>query len=111
MTSSAAARSTCGCPRSGCWSSLLRVRAMSNQAQIAPIERQAARRGVRRLNLMSAILLAPAVLVVLVLFVYPFIYGLVLSLLPKEGGAFANYINFFSNPRERVTIWSTLRLA
>jgi putative spermidine/putrescine transport system permease protein len=84
---------------------------MRNQAQIAPIERQAARRGARRLNLMSVVLLAPAVLVVLILFVYPFIYGLVLSLLPKEGGAFANYVNFFSDPRERVTIWNTLRLA
>jgi putative spermidine/putrescine transport system permease protein len=57
------------------------------------------------------VLLGPALLVVLLLFIYPFMYGLVLSILPKEGGTFSNYTNFFSDGRERVTILNTLRLA
>ena len=40
----------------------------------------------------------PAALFVLALFVYPFLYGLVLSFQPKEGGALANYARFFSDP-------------
>lgn len=59
--------------------------------------------------------LAPALFVVLVLFVYPFVYGLQLSLSPigalAKAGAFANYGSFFGDPRERLSIWNTLRLA
>jgi hypothetical protein len=38
----------------------------------------------------------------LLLFVYPFLYGLALSFNPKEGGALANYSHF------RRTIWVTI---
>ena len=57
------------------------------------------------------LLLIPAVLFVLALFVYPFLYGLVLSFHPKQGGAFANYVEFFSNPFLYDTIGTTLWLA
>lgn len=57
------------------------------------------------------LLALPAVLFVLALFVYPFIYGLVLSLEPKEGAWYANYVTFFSDPFLYDTIFKTLRLA
>ena len=40
----------------------------------------------------------PEILVVLLLFIYPFLHGLVLSFEPKEGGGLANYLRFFSQP-------------
>ena len=58
---------------------------------------------------------APAVLVVLVLFVYPFIYGLTLSFQPygdnEANGPLGSYMAFFGDARERLSIWNTLRLA
>jgi putative spermidine/putrescine transport system permease protein len=67
-----------------------------------------AERGVDR----SLWLLLPGLVFVLVLFVYPFLYGLQLSLRPLEGGGmFADYRRFFSDPFYRDTIWKTLRLA
>src|SRR4051812_11694910 len=58
------------------------------------------------------LLLLPAVLFVLALFIYPFLYGLGLSFQPaKGGGAFADYQRFFSDPFQRDTIWKTLRLS
>jgi len=57
------------------------------------------------------LLVLPGVLFVLVLFVYPFLYGLVLSFTPKQGGAFANYITFFSDPFLYDTISTTLLIA
>jgi putative spermidine/putrescine transport system permease protein len=42
------------------------------------------------------LLVLPGVLFVLALFIYPFLYGLVLSFQPKEGGWLANYQKFFS---------------
>nr|WP_238192031.1 sugar ABC transporter permease [Methylobacterium frigidaeris] len=53
----------------------------------------------------------PALLAILGLFVYPFAYGLVLSLQPKAGAWWANYARFFSDPFLSDTIGSTLRLA
>jgi putative spermidine/putrescine transport system permease protein len=53
----------------------------------------------------------PAVLFLLLLFVYPFLYGLALSFAPKQGTALANYERFFSDPYMYRTIWLTLRLA
>ncbi|MGI9156693.1 MAG: ABC transporter permease [Marmoricola sp.] len=56
-------------------------------------------------------LLLPALAFVLVLFVYPFLYGLQLSFQPLDGGGpFANYTTFFSDPYLRNTIWKTLGL-
>ena len=44
------------------------------------------------------LLVLPAVLFLLVLFVYPFLYGLVLSFEPKEGGWLANYRTLLLRP-------------
>lgn len=56
-------------------------------------------------------LVLPAAAFVVVLFIYPFIYGLQLSFDPAQGGGpFANYQKFFSDPYLRDTIWKTLRL-
>jgi putative spermidine/putrescine transport system permease protein len=67
-----------------------------------------AERGIDR----TLLLLAPAVILLVALFAYPFLYGLQLSLRPQEGGGiFANYRNFFSDAYERGTIATTLKLA
>ena len=57
------------------------------------------------------LLVMPAVLFVLGLFVYPFLYGLVLSFKPRAGDFLANYTKFFSDPFLYDTIYATLRLA
>ena len=57
------------------------------------------------------LLVLPAVLFLLAVFIYPFIYGLILSFTPMEGGAFANYQKFFSDPFLYDTILTTLWLA
>lgn len=45
------------------------------------------------------LLLLPAALFLVALFVYPFLYGFILSFEPKTGGGiFANYQRFFSIP-------------
>src|SRR3954469_1806263 len=66
-----------------------------------------AARGVDGLTL----LVVPAALFVLGLFVYPFLYGLWLSFQPKSGGALANYARFFSDSFLYGTIGTTLLLA
>jgi putative spermidine/putrescine transport system permease protein len=75
--------------------------------QHLPLGRRLRERGLDGVTL----LLVPAVLFVLALFVYPFLYGLVLSFHPKQGGAFANYVKFFSDPYLYDTIGTTLWLA
>jgi putative spermidine/putrescine transport system permease protein len=57
------------------------------------------------------LLIIPAVLFVIALFIYPFFYGLVLSFQPKAGGAMANYTKFFSDPFLYETIANTFWLA
>jgi putative spermidine/putrescine transport system permease protein len=57
------------------------------------------------------LLVLPAVLFVVLLFVYPFAYGFVLSFQPKGGGWLANYRKFFSDPFLYQTISATLWLA
>jgi len=59
----------------------------------------------------SALLLLPAVVFLLALFIYPLLYGAQLSLLPESGPPLANYQRFWSDPFFRDTIWLTLRLA
>lgn len=56
-------------------------------------------------------LLAPAVLFVALLFLYPFLYGLQLSFAPAEGGPLASYAAFFGDAYQRGTIGITLGLA
>ncbi|MBN8905553.1 MAG: cellulose biosynthesis cyclic di-GMP-binding regulatory protein BcsB [Rhodospirillales bacterium] len=57
------------------------------------------------------LLVLPGVLFVVALFVYPFLYGLLLSFEPKEGGWLANYVTFFSDPFLYDTIGKTLLIA
>ena len=57
------------------------------------------------------LLIVPAALFVVVMFVYPFMYGFFLSFSPKEGGWLGNYIKFFSDPYLYRTIELTLYLA
>jgi putative spermidine/putrescine transport system permease protein len=64
----------------------------------------------RGLDGMTALVL-PAALFVLALFVYPFLYGLVLSFQPKSGPAWSNYAQFFSDRYLWETIPTTLKLA
>ena len=60
----------------------------------------------------APLLLAPGVLLVLLLFVYPAAYGLVLSFRPMAGGsAWSNYQHFFTTPRLFGTILTTLGIA
>jgi putative spermidine/putrescine transport system permease protein len=57
------------------------------------------------------LLVLPGVSFVLLLFVYPFLYGLFLSFESKEGWGFANYAKFFSDPFLYGTIAKTLWIA
>ncbi|MEU7608038.1 ABC transporter permease [Micromonospora sp. NPDC049204] len=66
-----------------------------------------AERGIDR----QLLLLVPALVFVIALFLYPFFYGLTLSFQPTNGGPFSDYARFFSDAYERGTIWITLRIA
>jgi putative spermidine/putrescine transport system permease protein len=63
----------------------------------------------------AVLLVAPAAAAMVLLFVYPFLYGLVLSFRPASntqgGGALANYAVFFTSRSLWPTIFTTLRLA
>jgi putative spermidine/putrescine transport system permease protein len=59
----------------------------------------------------ALLLVVPAAAFMLLLFVYPFLYGLVLSFNPKDGDWHANYWIFFTTDNEWPTIWTTLKLA
>lgn len=72
-----------------------------------PLRLRLAARGLDGVTL----LVVPAALCVILLFVYPFLYGLLLSFRPKEGGALANYAKFFADPFLYETIAKTLWLA
>jgi putative spermidine/putrescine transport system permease protein len=70
------------------------------------------RRRLREYGLDSVtLLIIPAALFVLALFIYPFLYGLVLSFHPKAGGWLANYTKFFADPFLYDTIRITLVIA
>jgi putative spermidine/putrescine transport system permease protein len=58
-----------------------------------------------------ALLVIPAALVIVALFLYPFLYGLWLSFRPKDGSTLGNYTRFFTDPFLYDTIWATMRLA
>ena len=72
-----------------------------------PLRLRLAYRGLDGITL----LLVPALICVFLLFIYPFLYGLFLSLRPKAGGMFANYQTFFSDPFYYGTIAKTLWIA
>ncbi len=65
------------------------------------------------LDLMALACLLPSLLYVLVMFVYPFLYGIYLSLRPLKVDAFslANYVAFFSDEYQYKTVGITFRLA
>lgn len=71
------------------------------------LRQRLAQRGIDGVTL----LVIPAVLFILAVFIYPFAYGLLLSFEPREGGALANYQRFFSDPFLYDTIATTLWLA
>jgi len=64
-------------------------------------------------DLLAILCILPALLYVLCMFVYPFMYGLYLSLRPMkaEGFSLANYFSFFADPYQYGTIWITFSLA
>lgn len=72
-----------------------------------PLSVRLSQRGLDGVTLLAL----PAVLFVLALFVYPFLYGLVISFRPKAGGLLANYQTFFGDPFLYSTIGKTLWLA
>ena len=59
----------------------------------------------------TLLLVMPAALFMRLLFIYPFVYGLILSFEPAQGGWLANYQKFFTTDNLWPTIWTTLRLA
>ncbi|MEA2150813.1 MAG: putative spermidine/putrescine transport system permease protein, partial [Solirubrobacteraceae bacterium] len=72
------------------------------------MRRRLAEHGIDR----TLLLLLPAVAFLVVVFLYPFGYGLVLSFQPERYvGTFANYQQFFADPFLRDTITITLGLA
>jgi putative spermidine/putrescine transport system permease protein len=77
------------------------------EAARIPLRRRLAARGIDGTTLLAL----PALLALLALFVYPFIYGLVVSFAPKVGPFYENYRKFFDDPFLRSTIWHTLALA
>ncbi len=83
------------------------TRTAAPPASLAPMKKRLAEKGVTP----RLLLLMPAVVFVLGLFVYPFVYGLGLSLTTDNGSPWGNYQEFFSDPYLRGTIWLTVRLA
>jgi len=80
---------------------------LSSAADAIPLRQRLAARGIDGLTL----LVLPALIFLLALFVYPFLYGLVLSFTPRQGSALANYVRFFSDSFLYGTIATTLWLA
>jgi putative spermidine/putrescine transport system permease protein len=64
-------------------------------------------------DLLAMLCIVPSLLYVLCMFVYPFLYGLYLSLRPQKipGFSLANYFAFFSDPYQYGTVWITFSLA
>jgi putative spermidine/putrescine transport system permease protein len=85
---------------------------VSERIATAALERMPLRTRLALYDLDGVTLLAlPAVLFVIGLFVYPFVYGFALSFQPKTGDWLANYLRFFSDPFLYDTIDATFRLA
>lgn len=58
------------------------------------------------------LILLPGIVFIIFLFIYPFLYGLYLSLTDAEGAfTIGNYIKFFTDPWESRTIAITLKIA
>ncbi|MGE5606203.1 MAG: ABC transporter permease [Bacteroidota bacterium] len=66
----------------------------------------------KRWDFSLLITLLPALIFMILLFIYPFFYGLFLSFTDVDGGfTLANYQKFFTDEWEYRTIWITLKLA
>ncbi len=85
----------------------LALPAVGSDPTRAPLRLRLASRGFDGVTL----LVVPAVLAVILLFVYPFLYGLYLSFAPLKGPITANYQKFFSDPFLYETISTTLWIA
>jgi putative spermidine/putrescine transport system permease protein len=72
-----------------------------------PLRHRLVNRGLDGVSLLAL----PAIVFILALFVYPFAYGLWLSLTPKTGGLLANYARFFSDPFLADTLPRTFQLS
>lgn len=69
-------------------------------------------KGLKKINKSILFLLLPSLLFLLLLFIYPFIFGIYLSFTNQTGGVtLSNYINFFSSSFERRTIGVTLLIS
>jgi putative spermidine/putrescine transport system permease protein len=80
---------------------------MASSAGNATPRQKLAARGLDGVTLLTL----PAALLIMLLFIYPFAYGLYLSFAPKAGGRLANYIAFFSDPYLYDTIAATLNIS
>ena len=105
-----APRCTCTSRPSAC--SCIPVRAMSAAAR-RMAEGGGGGRGTRPRAPFDRVLLlvVPAALFMVLLFIYPFVYGLLLSFEPAQGGALENYRKFFTTDNLWPTIGTTLKLA
>ena len=65
------------------------------------------------LDWVAMLCLAPSLLYVFAMFIYPFMYGVYVSLQPMKGEAWSikNYVAFFSDPYQLATIKTTFLLA
>ena len=80
----------------------------------ASMRHRLAERGIDK----GLLLLLPAVVFAIALFIYPFTYGIGLTFQPTAvtqerwgGGVFANYVAFFRDPFVFDSVWITMRLA
>gem|GEM_PF-146598 len=80
----------------------------------ASLRHRLAQRGVDT----SLLMLVPALVLALALFIYPFSYGIGLTFQPSPatqqawgGGVFANYVAFFKDSFTFDSVWLTMRLA
>lgn len=85
-----------------------------DERSTASLRHRLAERGVDS----GLLLLVPALAFTLLLFIYPFAYGLGLTLQPTlatqeryGGGLWANYVGFFTDPFIFDSVWITMRLA
>lgn len=79
----------------------------SHNARRAPLRMRLSAMGLDSVTL----LVMPAAMLLVALFVYPFLYGLWLSFRPKDGSLLGNYVKFFSDPFIYETVGKTLWLA
>ncbi|MFB0506711.1 MAG: ABC transporter permease [Thermodesulfobacteriota bacterium] len=70
------------------------------------------RLGFKNLDRMALFLLLPSLLFLIIFFLYPFFYGLILSFTPEKGKPiYDNFYVFLTDDWQRSTIWKTIRLA